>query len=97
MSGRIITITSGKGGVGKTTAAANIGAALASLGQKVVCVDAAKYLRCSLLNTRVTTSFVVYELTDAIEKTIMSAEWVKIKNSRCKCGNLYSVSVDEEQ
>ncbi|PSO48454.1 MAG: septum site-determining protein MinD [Cyanobacteria bacterium SW_9_44_58] len=37
---RIIVITSGKGGVGKTTATANIGSALARLGNKVALVDA---------------------------------------------------------
>lgn len=37
--GRVITVTSGKGGVGKTTATANIAAALASRGHKVVAVD----------------------------------------------------------
>jgi septum site-determining protein MinD len=37
---RIIVITSGKGGVGKTTSSANLGMALAKLGQKVVLVDA---------------------------------------------------------
>jgi septum site-determining protein MinD len=39
MSGRAIVITSGKGGVGKTTATANIGLGLAKNGQKVVMVD----------------------------------------------------------
>ena len=34
-----IVITSGKGGVGKTTTTANIGTALASLGKKVVVID----------------------------------------------------------
>jgi septum site-determining protein MinD len=40
MSGRKITITSGKGGVGKTTTTANLGAALAKRGKRVVLVDA---------------------------------------------------------
>lgn len=37
---RIITITSGKGGTGKTTSAINLGVALQSLGEEVVVVDA---------------------------------------------------------
>ncbi|MDA8234543.1 MAG: septum site-determining protein MinD [Clostridia bacterium] len=37
--GEVIVITSGKGGVGKTTTTANIGTGLASLGYKVVLVD----------------------------------------------------------
>ena len=36
---RVITITSGKGGVGKTTTTANIGVALAKRGRKVVVID----------------------------------------------------------
>lgn len=39
MSGRAIVITSGKGGVGKTTATANIGLGLAKHDRKVVMVD----------------------------------------------------------
>lgn len=39
MTGRVIVITSGKGGVGKTTTSANIGTALAKAGQKVVLID----------------------------------------------------------
>ncbi|MDH7478937.1 MAG: septum site-determining protein MinD [Syntrophomonadaceae bacterium] len=37
--GQVIVVTSGKGGVGKTTATANIGTALAALGNKVALVD----------------------------------------------------------
>jgi septum site-determining protein MinD len=40
MSGRRIVITSGKGGVGKTTTTANLGAALAIRGHRVALVDA---------------------------------------------------------
>ena len=38
--GEVIVITSGKGGVGKTTTTANIGAGLAINGKKVVVIDA---------------------------------------------------------
>ena len=37
---RIIVVTSGKGGVGKTTTTANLGTALAKRGHKVALVDA---------------------------------------------------------
>ena len=37
---RAIVITSGKGGVGKTTLTVNVGRILASMGLKVVLVDA---------------------------------------------------------
>ena len=40
MSARRIVLTSGKGGVGKTTTTANVGAALAQRGHRVVLVDA---------------------------------------------------------
>lgn len=66
MSAKVITITSGKGGVGKTTATANISAALASKGQKVACVDADIGLR----NLDVVLGLenrIVYDLVDAVE------------------------------
>jgi septum site-determining protein MinD len=43
--GRAIVLTSGKGGVGKTTTTANLGTALASRGARVVLVDADVGLR----------------------------------------------------
>ena len=66
MAGKVITITSGKGGVGKTTATANIGAALAKLGHKVVCLDADIGLR----NLDVILGLenrIVYDLVDVVE------------------------------
>lgn len=66
MVGKVITITSGKGGVGKTTATANLGAALAADGSKVVCVDADIGLR----NLDVVLGLenrIVYDLVDVVE------------------------------
>lgn len=66
MSGKVITFTSGKGGVGKTTATANIGVSLAGLGKKVVCIDADIGLR----NLDVILGLenrIVYDLVDVIE------------------------------
>ena len=39
MGAQVVTITSGKGGVGKTTAVANLAVALAADGARVVCID----------------------------------------------------------
>lgn len=43
--GKVIVVTSGKGGVGKTTSTANLGTALALLGKTVAVVDADVGLR----------------------------------------------------
>src|SRR5881409_767215 len=37
--GKVVVVTSGKGGVGKTTSTAALGAALATFGQTVVVID----------------------------------------------------------
>src|SRR5215212_2733247 len=64
--GRVITVTSGKGGVGKTTTTANLGTALALLGRKVVVIDADIGLR----NLDVVLGLekrIVYDLVDVVE------------------------------
>lgn len=66
MSARIITVTSGKGGVGKTTATANIAVALARLGKRVVGIDADIGLR-NLDVVMGLENRIVYDLVDVVE------------------------------
>jgi septum site-determining protein MinD len=63
---RVITITSGKGGVGKTTATANIGTALAIHGARVAVVDADIGLR-NLDVVMGLENRIVYDLVDVVE------------------------------
>ncbi len=64
--GQVITITSGKGGVGKTTTTANVGVGLALLGQRVVAIDADIGLR-NLDVVMGLENRIVYDLVDAVE------------------------------
>ncbi|MFM7389092.1 MAG: septum site-determining protein MinD [Vampirovibrionales bacterium] len=64
--GRVIVVTSGKGGVGKTTTTANIGTGLAKLGYKVVLVDTDIGLR-NLDILMGLENRIVYNLIDVIE------------------------------
>src|SRR5215472_15694609 len=66
MDSRVITITSGKGGVGKTTTTANLGSALAMQGQKVAVVDADIGLR-NLDAVLGLENRIVYDLVDVVE------------------------------
>lgn len=63
--GEIIVITSGKGGVGKTTTTANIGVGLARLGKKVVVIDTDLGLR-NLDVVMGLENRIVYNLVDVI-------------------------------
>ena len=64
--GEVIVITSGKGGVGKTTTTANIGAGLSQLGNKVVVIDTDLGLR-NLDVVMGLENLIVYNLVDVIE------------------------------
>jgi septum site-determining protein MinD len=66
MSATIVTITSGKGGVGKTTTTANLGMALAMLGKRVATVDADIGLR-NLDVVMGLENRIVYDLVDVVE------------------------------
>jgi len=66
MPAQVITITSGKGGVGKTTAVANLAVALASDGSKVVCIDGDIGLR-NLDVIMGLENRIVYDIVDVIE------------------------------
>ncbi len=63
---RVITITSGKGGVGKTTTTANLGTALAMRGARVAVIDADIGLR-NLDVVMGLENRIVYDLVDVIE------------------------------
>lgn len=66
MAAKVVTVTSGKGGVGKTTTTANLAVALASRGQKVVCIDGDIGLR----NLDVVLGLenrIVYDVVDVVE------------------------------
>ena len=83
--GEVIVITSGKGGVGKTTTTANIGAGLSKLGKKVVIIDTDLGLR-NLDVVMGMENLVVYNLVDVVDGSCRLKQAL-IRDSRYE--NLY--------
>lgn len=91
MDGKVIVITSGKGGVGKTTATASIGAALACEGKKVAVVD----MDIGLRNLDVVMGLenrVVFNIVDAVRGKCRIAQ-AAIKDRRIE--NLFLIPASQ--
>ena len=80
MTGRAIVITSGKGGVGKTTTTANLGAALALKGKRVLVIDGDIGLR-NLDVIMGLENRIVFNLVDVV-KGVCKAPQAIIKSKR---------------
>lgn len=91
--GEVIVVTSGKGGVGKTTTTANIGTGLSMLNKKVVLIDTDIGLR----NLDVVLGLenrIVYNLVDAIEgKCKLKQAMIKDKDNE----NLYLIAAAQQR
>jgi len=80
MAATVVTITSGKGGVGKTTTTANLAVALAAGGQKVVCIDGDIGLR-NLDVVMGLENRIVYDIVDVVEgRCRLKAAMIRDKN-----------------
>ncbi len=90
---RKIVITSGKGGVGKTTVTANLGLALASMGQRVCLVD----IDFGLNNLDVVLGIenkVVYDISDVLDGRCRIKQALVQENNKKNLYVLPSGSVD---
>ncbi|MCL4862505.1 MAG: AAA family ATPase, partial [Caldilineaceae bacterium] len=67
MAGIVITVTSGKGGVGKTTTVANVATALALAGKRVIVVDGDIGLRNLDLVMGIE-NLIMHDLVDVLEE-----------------------------
>jgi len=84
--GKVIVVTSGKGGVGKTTSTAALGAALARAGEKVVVVDFDVGLR-NLDLVMGAERRVVYDLINVVQGVVKlpQALIATSASKRCSC------------
>lgn len=88
---KVVTITSGKGGVGKSTSTANIATALAKLGKKVIAVDFDIGLR-NLDMILGLENRIVYDVVDVMEGNCNLAQAI-IKDKRSK--NLHFIPASQ--
>jgi septum site-determining protein MinD len=91
---RVISITSGKGGVGKTTITANLGTSLACLEQKVCLIDADFGLR-NLDIPLGLSSRLNYDISDFISGSC-DLQQVTVKDKRLPNLSLISCSMDAD-
>lgn len=87
MPGKVFVITSGKGGVGKTTTCANLGTGLATRGRRTVLIDADIGLR-NLDVVMGLENRIVFDLVNVAEKTCKTRQAL-IKDKRFE--NLYLI------
>ncbi len=88
MSGKTLVMTSGKGGVGKTTATANVGTALALRSNRVVVIDTDIGLR-NLDVVMGLENRIVYDLVDVVEERC-NVEQALIRDKHA--GELYLIA-----
>ncbi len=89
--GKIMVITSGKGGVGKTTVTANVGAALAAMGKRTLLIDTDTGLRNLDMAMGVEDN-VLYDVIDVSEESC-SFENAALPHE--KYPNLYILSTSQ--
>lgn len=89
--GKVIVITSGKGGVGKTTVTANVGTALAAMGKRTLLIDTDTGLRNLDIATGVEDR-VLYDVIDVAEEDC-SFENAALPHERYP--NLYVLSASQ--
>lgn len=82
MAGIVITVTSGKGGVGKTTTVANLSVALAQAGRRVIAVDGDIGLRNLDLVLGLET-LIMHDLVDVMEQRC-SLQAALVRDSRVR-------------
>jgi septum site-determining protein MinD len=86
--GKVFVITSGKGGVGKTTATANLGSGLAASGERVILIDTDIGLR-NLDLVLGLENRIVFDLVDVVQGKCRSPRQAMIKDKRFE--NLYLI------